>query len=178
MSRAHPEGLDEGKGGGPGMPLCGAPPPSSNTGSHLHSGEMSLLPCCIPSFLPDGILNTPTSATTFQLQSFLKKQKCVSWGVILLAALPCTRCLQPVLHGSLWLLSLKPSALAVSLSLGQLPMPQGAPGPISSWGCSLVCSIVGQVGRCCVNGQGKRNFHSSYTHLSKVPVPVCQPGTF
>lgn len=37
------------------------------------SGAMVLLPHCLPSLLPDGILSTPTSATTFQLQSFLKK---------------------------------------------------------------------------------------------------------
>lgn len=74
-----------------------------------------------------------------------KTEKCVSCGVVLPAALPCTLCLQP---GSWWqflLLSPNPSALAVSLSLGQLPVPQGPPGPISSCRCSLLCSIVRQV---------------------------------
>lgn len=97
-----------------GCPLRGAPPPSSNTGSHLHSGVMSLLLHCLPSLLPGGILDTPTSVTTFQLQSFLKKQQCVSCGVILPAALPCTRCLQPVALPAAQLKNLSPSSVLVT----------------------------------------------------------------
>lgn len=65
VSRAHPEGFGKGERGRPGdAPHAGLPFP--NTGSHLRSGAASFL-------LPAVILNTPTSVTAFQLQSFLRK---------------------------------------------------------------------------------------------------------
>lgn len=98
-----------------------------------------------------------------------KTEKCVSCGVVLPAALPCTCCLQP---GSWWqflLLSPNPSALAVSLSLGQLPVPQGGhQGPSPPAGALCFAALSG---RCCVKGQGKRNLPSCPTHLSEIPVP-------
>lgn len=164
MSRAHPAGLVRGRGRPRDAPRAVLP---------LQAPALALTDTaeqCPSSRAADGILNTPASVATFQLQSFLKKEKCVSCGVIVPAALPCMCCVQPVLHGSWWqflLLSLNPS---VSLSLG-CPCHRGLQGPSPAEGCSLVCSSVGQAGRCSVNGQGKRHLHSSYTHLSKIPVP-------